>query len=209
MQCLRLRESASHKLLLPRLRWHAGRLQVPGRQQGGSIRAHGRRVVIKTRCTLTTGTVHSYGLQKCFKSLDRQINITLCREKTHFGVCFFYLKVSFFFSLESCDRHTSPSEHSLRVSRCWMATECEKGTSSSVYRAPLSTHPFSQWPHWGWAQVKAYLKGLFNTEKWGHIPEPQGRGTARGRESDSSPLPPHAFSFNTSLHRFCLCTFSF
>lgn len=58
---------------------------------------------------------------------------------------------------------------------CWKASKCEKRTSSSVYRALLSTHPFPQWPHWGWAQVKAYLKRLFNTEKRGHIPEPQGR----------------------------------
>lgn len=53
---------------------------------------------------------------------------------------------------------------SLLASRCRMACECEKGTSSSVFWALLSTHPFPQWLHWGWVQVKAYLKGLFNTE---------------------------------------------
>lgn len=46
--------------------------------------------------------------------------------------------------------HTHMQSHyslNLRASRCRMASECEKGTSSSVYRALLSTHPFPQWPH--------------------------------------------------------------
>ncbi len=113
----------------------------------------------------------------------------------------------------------------LRASRCRMASECEKGTSSSVYRALLSTHPFPQWPHWGWAQVKAYLKGLFNTEKRGRIPELQGRGDGgRERDSQQAPHPPPQlflqswarlvltihfifFSHCTSAFSFFLCVF--
>lgn len=72
--------------------------------------------------------------------------------------------------------HTHHCSFKLQPRLGRMASECEKRTSSTVYRALLSTHPFPQWLHWGWAQVKAYLKGLFNTEKRGCIPEPQGRG---------------------------------
>lgn len=101
-----------------------------------------------------------------------------------------------------------------------MASECEKGTSSSVYRALLSTHPFPQWPHWGWAQVKAYLKGLFNTEKRGRIPKPQGRGGegwggVGGFTAGSSPSTP-ACSLelspcyaDNSLHRLLTLHFCF
>jgi len=114
------------------------------------------------------------------------------------------LSVHFSFSPSVSDFlwHTLPPIHThthtltdysfnLRPGRCRMASECEKGTSSSVYRALLSTHPLPQWPHWGWAQVKAYLKGLFNTEKRGRIPKPQGReGGGRERDSQRAPRPP-------------------
>lgn len=106
--------------------------------------------------------------------------------------------------------HTSANTHkhthahysvNLRASRCRMASECEKGTSSCVYRALLSTHPFPQWPHWGWAQVKAYLKGLFNTEKRGRIPEPQGRGDGgRERDSQQAPHPPPQLFLQSRAH---------
>lgn len=88
--------------------------------------------------------------------------------------------------------HLRTDTHNLRASRHWMVSECEKGTSSSVYQALLSTHPLPQWPHWGWAQVKAYLKDLFNTEKRGHIPKTTGKGRLdRGRGIHSRLLTLH------------------
>lgn len=67
-----------------------------------------------------------------------------------------------------------------------------KGTRSCVYRALVSTHPFPQWSHWGRAQVKAYLKGLFNTEEEeGLHTRTAGKGGG-GREmaSQQAPHPP-------------------
>lgn len=98
--------------------------------------------------------------------------------------------VNFCFPLSHSD--TYAQTHNLRASRHWMVSECEKGTSSSVYQALLSTHPLPQWPHWGWAQVKAYLKDLFNTEKRGHIPKTTGKGRLdRGRGIHSRLLTLH------------------
>lgn len=128
---------------------------------------------------------------------------------SNFSQSFLTISKCLLFSLSHSDTytqtHTSQPVHTynLRTSRHWMVSECEKGTSSSVYQALLSTHPFPQWPHWGWTQVKAYLKDLFNTEKRGHIPETTGKGVGGGvRDSQQAPHPPTLASSSKPMPHF-------